>query len=64
MRAGVTRLVNNSGQSRNAPTRMLWPAARLAQAERGAKQVADAVVVGDPRGYYVRPTGFSTSATT
>jgi aldehyde dehydrogenase (NAD+) len=46
--AGVLHLVNNSGQSCNAPTRMLVPAARLAEVERIAKQVAEAVVVGDP----------------
>jgi aldehyde dehydrogenase (NAD+) len=46
--AGVLHLVNNSGQSCNAPTRMLVPSSRLAEVERIAKQVAESVVVGDP----------------
>jgi aldehyde dehydrogenase (NAD+) len=46
--AGVLHVVNNSGQSCNAPTRMLVPAAKLEEVERIARKVAEAVVVGDP----------------
>ena len=41
-------MFQNSGQSCNAPTRMLVPAAQLAAVEALAKQVAEKVVVGDP----------------
>jgi aldehyde dehydrogenase (NAD+) len=47
---GVRACFNNSGQSCNAPTRMLVPRARLAEAAAIAKETADATVVGDPRG--------------
>lgn len=43
--AGVMR---NSGQSCNAPSRLLVPAARLAEAEQVAALVANAIVVGAP----------------
>src|ERR1700722_7044237 len=39
----------NSGQSCNAPTRMLVPAARMDEAAAIASAAASAVVVGDPR---------------
>src|SRR5690606_29114559 len=39
----------NSGQSCNAPTRMLVPAARMDEAAGIAASVADALKVGDPR---------------
>ena len=45
----VLHVFQNSGQSCNAPTRMLVPAARMAQVEVIAKRVAETVVVGDPR---------------
>ncbi len=45
----VQHVFQNSGQSCNAPTRMLVPAAKLAEVEAIAKRVADAVVVGDPQ---------------
>jgi aldehyde dehydrogenase (NAD+) len=48
VKSSIMRLVTNSGQSCNAPTRMLVPAARLAEVEAIAKRAADAVVVGDP----------------
>jgi aldehyde dehydrogenase (NAD+) len=48
VKASVLHVFQNSGQSCNAPTRMLVPAARLAEVEAIAKRVADAVVVGDP----------------
>ena len=48
--AGGTRhCFNNSGQSCNAPTRMLVPRTRIAEAGEIAAAVARALVVGDPR---------------
>jgi aldehyde dehydrogenase (NAD+) len=48
--AGGTRhCFNNSGQSCNAPTRMLVPAARMQEAAGIAAAVADSLKVGDPR---------------
>jgi aldehyde dehydrogenase (NAD+) len=44
----VRACFQNSGQSCNAPTRMLVPRDRLAEVERAAKAAADATVVGDP----------------
>jgi aldehyde dehydrogenase (NAD+) len=44
----VLHVFQNSGQSCNAPTRMLVPAAKLADVEAIAKRVALTVVVGDP----------------
>jgi aldehyde dehydrogenase (NAD+) len=49
VKASVLHVFQNSGQSCNAPTRMLVPAARLAAVEAIAKKVADAVIVGDPK---------------
>jgi aldehyde dehydrogenase (NAD+) len=45
---GVLHMYNNTGQSCNAPSRMLVPAARLAEAEAIAARVTESVVVGDP----------------
>jgi len=45
---GVQRCFNNSGQSCNAPTRMLVPAARHDEAAAIAKNTAEQVQVGDP----------------
>jgi acyl-CoA reductase-like NAD-dependent aldehyde dehydrogenase len=45
---GVATLMMNTGQSCNAPSRLLVPAARLAEAERIAAAAASALVVGDP----------------
>lgn len=45
---GVLHMMNNTGQSCNAPSRMFVPRARLAEAEAIARRVAEAVVVGDP----------------
>lgn len=47
---GVMHMYNNTGQSCNAPSRMLVPAAKLAEAEAIAAKVTEAVVVGDPEG--------------
>lgn len=48
VRWGVTDCFSNSGQSCNAPSRMLVPAALHAQAAARAKEIAEAMVVGDP----------------
>jgi len=45
---GVMHMYQNTGQSCNAPSRMLVPRAKLAEAEAIAKKVTKAVVVGDP----------------
>ncbi len=45
---GVMHMYNNTGQSCNAPSRMLVPAAKLAEAEEIAARVSAGVVVGDP----------------
>jgi aldehyde dehydrogenase (NAD+) len=47
---GTAHCFNNSGQSCNAPTRMLVPMARMAEAAAIAKGVADKTKVGDPKG--------------
>jgi aldehyde dehydrogenase (NAD+) len=47
---GVKSLMVNSGQSCNAPTRMLVPAAKMAQAKAIAKAAAEATTVGSPDG--------------
>jgi aldehyde dehydrogenase (NAD+) len=44
----VLHVFQNSGQSCNAPTRMLVPKAKLAEVEAIAKRVAESVVTGDP----------------
>src|SRR5277367_5057008 len=44
----VMHVFQNSGQSCNAPTRMLVPKAKMAEVEALAKKVAETVVVGDP----------------
>lgn len=46
---GVMHMYNNTGQSCNAPSRMLVPADKLADAERIAAKVTEKVVVGDPQ---------------
>ena len=48
VKQSVLHVFQNSGQSCNAPTRMLVPAARLAEVEELAKRVAEGVIVGDP----------------
>jgi aldehyde dehydrogenase (NAD+) len=48
VKQSVLHVFQNSGQSCNAPTRMLVPAGRLSEVEAIAKKVAEAVVVGDP----------------
>jgi len=47
--AGVLGMMSNTGQSCNAPSRMLVPASKLAEAERIAAAAAATLVVGDPQ---------------
>ena len=46
---GVASVFSNSGQSCNAPTRMIVPAAKMKEVSAIAKGVADKVKVGDPK---------------
>ncbi|WP_068278814.1 aldehyde dehydrogenase family protein [Aldersonia kunmingensis] len=46
--AGVVTMMLNSGQTCSAPSRMLVPAARMAEAIAVAEQAAAGVTVGDP----------------
>jgi aldehyde dehydrogenase (NAD+) len=43
-------MMSNSGQSCNAPTRMLVPSARMGEAMEAAKEAAEKLTVGDPAG--------------
>ena len=47
---GVAHMMNNSGQSCNAPSRMLVPAARMDEAIAVAREAAEKLTVGDPNG--------------
>ncbi len=47
---GVATMMTNSGQSCNAPTRMLVPAKRMDEAIAVAREAASQVTVGDPNG--------------
>jgi aldehyde dehydrogenase (NAD+) len=46
---GVLGMMRNSGQSCNAPSRMLVPASKLAEAEQIASEALKTLVVGDPQ---------------
>jgi aldehyde dehydrogenase (NAD+) len=46
--AGLRVCVRNTGQSCNAPTRMLVPKSRMAEAAAIAREAAQAIKVGDP----------------
>jgi aldehyde dehydrogenase (NAD+) len=48
VKQSVLHVFQNSGQSCNAPTRMLVPAGKMALVEAIAKRTAESVVVGDP----------------
>jgi aldehyde dehydrogenase (NAD+) len=48
VKRSVLHVFQNSGQSCNAPTRMLVPAAKLGEVEAIAQRVTAGVVVGDP----------------
>jgi len=45
---GTKHMFNNTGQSCNAPSRMLVPASRQDEAKAAAKKVADELIVGNP----------------
>lgn len=47
-KACMTGLLRNSGQSCNAPSRLIVPRERLAEAEAVAAAVANGIVIGDP----------------
>ena len=49
VRAGAEECFDNTGQSCNAPTRMLVPRARMQEAAAIAADVANTLKVGDPR---------------
>jgi aldehyde dehydrogenase (NAD+) len=48
VKEGVIACFRNTGQSCNAPTRMLVPKSRMTEAANYAKEAADAMQVGDP----------------
>jgi aldehyde dehydrogenase (NAD+) len=48
VKEGAQSCFRNTGQSCNAPTRMLVPRSKMAQAVAAARQAADATKVGDP----------------
>ncbi len=48
--AGVLQMMNNSGQSCNAPSRMLVPRAKMTEAKTIARAAAESVTVGPPDG--------------
>ena len=47
---GIKHVMQNSGQSCNAPTRMLVPSKRMDEVIAIAKATAESVTVGDPKG--------------
>ena len=48
VKRGTKHMFNNTGQSCNAPSRMLVPESRQDEAKQAAKEVAEKTVVGDP----------------
>jgi aldehyde dehydrogenase (NAD+) len=48
--AAMRHMLTNSGQSCNAPTRLLVPRARMEEAKQAARAVAEKTKVGDPKG--------------
>lgn len=48
VKEGAQACFRNSGQSCNAPTRMLVPKSRMAEAAAAAKEAVEAIRVGDP----------------
>jgi aldehyde dehydrogenase (NAD+) len=46
----IRHVMRNSGQSCNAPTRLLVPRARVGDAKAAAIEAAQSITVGDPRG--------------
>jgi len=61
VKEGVQACFRNTGQSCNAPTRMLVPRAKMAQAIGAAKKIAEATKVGDPltEGNHIGPLASS-----
>jgi aldehyde dehydrogenase (NAD+) len=57
VKEGVQACFRNSGQSCNAPTRMLVPRSKMAQAIAAAEKTAEATKVGDPlaEGHHIGP---------
>jgi aldehyde dehydrogenase (NAD+) len=49
---GVVSMMGNSGQTCSAPSRMLVPQARMAEAIGVARTAAEGVTVGDPKGNF------------
>src|SRR5882762_879354 len=49
VKSGLTFMMTNSGQSCNAPSRMLVPQQRYDEAVRLARSIVQSVVVGDPK---------------
>jgi aldehyde dehydrogenase (NAD+) len=49
VKSGVTSMMSNTGQSCNAPSRMLVPAKLYDEAVKIAKSIAERPVVGDPK---------------
>ncbi len=47
---GTTAMMGNSGQTCTAPSRMLVPHKRMEEAKAAAKEAAEGVIPGDPRG--------------
>ncbi|MBX9897062.1 MAG: aldehyde dehydrogenase family protein [Qipengyuania sp.] len=47
---GTAGMMSNSGQTCTAPSRMFVPAARMEEAKAAAKEAAEAVIPGDPKG--------------
>jgi aldehyde dehydrogenase (NAD+) len=60
---GVMHMFNNSGQSCNAPSRMIVPLSKMREVAAIAKGVAEKTKAGLPegvnKGFYVRPTIFA-----
>jgi len=50
--SGVASMMGNSGQTCSAPSRMLVPNTRMAEAIRIAQEAASKVTVGDPKGNF------------
>ena len=48
VKEGVQACLRNTGQSCNAPTRMLIPRSKIADANRVARQTAEETIAGDP----------------
>ncbi|UVI39429.1 aldehyde dehydrogenase family protein [Qipengyuania spongiae] len=47
---GTTGMMGNSGQTCTAPSRMLVPHSRMEEAKAAAKEAAEGVIPGDPKG--------------